>query len=417
MEENRFEDLPLKTDPAPVVGPLRAEAPSGTTFNKRTVMITAAIVGSLFAFGILMAFSPKQKKAVTTAQTQEQPTYQVTPEQITEMPSTYNQKNTGNYPQLGPPTPVLPGSGYNQYGDYSGYGYPGSGPTYVVPEPRFVNEEDQPYDNSAYEQQNEIRKSPIRFNVAKASEQPVATQNSTNYDPYLDAMALNNQIGMMEQQKHPQDEKREFMAANHNTGFYAKSSIQAPISKYEIKAGTIIPAVLITGVNSDLPGYITARVRENVYDTVTGKHLLIPQGTRIIGVYDSKIQYGQNRVMTVWTRLIYPNGKSLDLENMTGIDQGGYAGFKDKVNNHWGKLISGALVTSVLSAGAKVATGDPDDDSYEHLAAQGAAENIANVGAKATEKNLNIQPTIEIRPGYRFNLFVQKDFVLAPYKP
>ena len=121
--------------------------------------------------------------------------------------------------------------------------------------------------------------------------------------------------------------------------------------------------------------------------------------------------------MTVWTRLIYPNGKSLDLENMTGIDQGGYAGFKDKVNNHWGKLISGALVTSVLSAGAKVATGDPDDDSYEHLAAQGAAENIANVGAKATEKNLNIQPTIEIRPGYRFNLFVQKDFVLAPYKP
>ena len=128
MEENRFEDLPLKTDPAPVVGPLRAEAPSGTTFNKRTVMITAAIVGSLFAFGILMAFSPKQKKAVTTAQTQEQPTYQVTPEQITEMPSTYNQKNTGNYPQLGPPTPVLPGSGYNQYGDYSGYGYPDPAP-------------------------------------------------------------------------------------------------------------------------------------------------------------------------------------------------------------------------------------------------------------------------------------------------
>lgn len=417
MEDNtKYEvELPASTDPAPV-GPLRGAAPTGTSFNKKTVMIMGAIVGCLFAFGILMAFSPKKQNAAveTMAPAQEQPSYQVTPEQIASMPSTYQNPETGNYPPLGPPAPVSPGY-ENPYGNYGQ-----TGPTYVVPEPQFVDEYGHPYgytNSGGGEQIAEVRKSPIRFGgpSSAVSVQIQTPQNNDPYDPYMNSL---NMMDSQEQQKHPQDEKREFMAASHNSTYYSQSKTQAPLSPFELKAGAIIPAVLITGINSDLPGYITAQVRENVFDTVSGKHLLIPQGTRMIGVYDSKIQYGQGRVMTVWTRLIFPNGNSIDLENMSGIDRGGYSGFQDRVNNHWGKLITGAVFTSVLSAGAKVASGDPNqiNPSYEQLAASGAGENIANIGVKVTEKNLGIQPTIEVRPGYRFNLFVQKDFILAPYK-
>jgi type IV secretion system protein VirB10 len=217
-----------------------------------------------------------------------------------------------------------------------------------------------------------------------------------------------------------QGEKREFVEKEkkERNGFYVKGGLIPVLSRYELKAGNIIPGVMITGINSDLPGRLVGQVRENIYDTVTGRHLLIPQGTRVIGTYDSKVAYAQERVLIVWTRLIFPNGDSIDLEGMDGVDLSGYAGLRDKVNNHYGKLITGVVLSSILSATAKVAAGNYDSGqaSFGQLAASGAAQEVANVGAKIADKNLNVQPTIEITPGMKFNVFVNKDLILRPYK-
>ena len=184
-------------------------------------------------------------------------------------------------------------------------------------------------------------------------------------------------------------------------------------------AGTLIPGLLLTGLNSDLPGQILGQVAQNVFDTSSGNHLLVPQGTKVIGQYDSRIVYGQERVLIVWTRLIFPNGKSISLEGMPGVDLSGYAGLSDQVNNHWGRLLTGVIFSSLLSASAQMAEGrnySTIDPSYGELATQGVARNANQVGQEITRRNLNIQPTLEIRPGFRFNVFVHKDMILEPYK-
>ena len=185
-------------------------------------------------------------------------------------------------------------------------------------------------------------------------------------------------------------------------------------------AGTLIPGLLLSGLNSDLPGQIVGQVSQNVFDTKSGAYLLIPQGSKVLGQYDSRVVYGQERVLVEWTRIIFPNGRSISLEGMPGVDLSGYAGLSDQVNNHWGRLITGVVFSSLLSAGSQVAQGrnySSFDPSYDELATQGAARNLNQVGQMITRRNLNVQPTLEIRPGFRFNVFVHKDMIHEPYKP
>jgi type IV secretion system protein VirB10 len=215
-----------------------------------------------------------------------------------------------------------------------------------------------------------------------------------------------------------QDEKRSFLESKKSEQTTLAQRIKSPKSPYQLMSGTVIPGVLMTGINSDLPGEIIGQVSQNVYDTVSGAHVLIPQGTKALGQYDSRIVYGQERVLIVWTRLIFPNGKSIVLEGMPGVDLSGYAGLSDQVNNHYGKLLTGVVISSLLSAGAQMAEGrnfNGINPGYDELAAQGAARNINQVGQEITRRNLGIQPTIEIRPGYRFNVFVNRDMILEPY--
>jgi type IV secretion system protein VirB10 len=190
----------------------------------------------------------------------------------------------------------------------------------------------------------------------------------------------------------------------------------------ELKAGTVIPGLLLVGVNSDLPGTVVGQVSENVYDTATGKFLLIPQGTRIIGVYDSRITYGQKRVAIVWNRLIYPDGSSLNIAGSPGTDIAGYSGLKGKVDNHYGQLLTAALFTSVFTAAADIASDSGNSNSDRKSAKDVLVETtgtvIANTGARLAERALDIQPTITIRPGSRFNVMVTQDVVfLSPWKP
>jgi len=170
-------------------------------------------------------------------------------------------------------------------------------------------------------------------------------RNFNELNPSLSA--LTDQLGLQNDPNF-QNSKKDFVKGSGASGDYLQSSKQAVISPYEVKAGAVIPAALITGVNSDLPGSLTAQVRENVYDTVTGNHLLIPQGTRLIGEYDSKISFGQDRALVVWKRLIFPDGDSLNLDKMQGVDVAGYAGFHDKVNHHYMRIYGNALLLSLV---------------------------------------------------------------------
>jgi type IV secretion system protein VirB10 len=190
---------------------------------------------------------------------------------------------------------------------------------------------------------------------------------------------------------------------------------------YELKAGTIIPGLLITGINSDLPGNVLGQVSENVWDTATGKFVLIPKGTRILGVYDSEVSFGQRRVLLVWNRLILPNGTTLDIAGSPGVDQAGYLGLSGKVNEHWGQMIGAALISSVFVAGAEMvydgdSRGNSENRSPRDVAAESAAGSIVDMGAKLADRAAGIQPTITVRPGKKFGIFVQKDVVFPfPY--
>jgi type IV secretory pathway VirB10-like protein len=198
---------------------------------------------------------------------------------------------------------------------------------------------------------------------------------------------------------------------------YLHARLQRPRSPYEVKAGTIIPAVLQTGINSDLPGPIFAKVREDVYDSVSHDYLLIPQNSTLVAAYDSMVAWGQERVLMCWHRLILPNGSSMQLECMPGGDLAGAAGLTDRVDEHWWRIIKGVAVSSLLSAATTAAAGNTTgyNPTVPQMWAHGAASEIASAGEAITRRNINIQPTITIRPGWSLNVLVTKDMILEPY--
>lgn len=199
------------------------------------------------------------------------------------------------------------------------------------------------------------------------------------------------------------------------------NQVQAPRSPYELRAGFVIPATMISGINSDLPGQIIAQVSQDVWDTATGRHLLIPMGSRLVGSYSSNVEYGQSRVMIGWQRIVFPDGKALDIGAMAGADQAGYAGAKDKVNHHYLRVFGSALLMSVITAGVELSQGDNSTGGDQQRAGDALSEalgqQLGQAMAQMIRKNLNISPTIEIRPGYRFNVMVSKDLAFnQPYR-
>lgn len=200
--------------------------------------------------------------------------------------------------------------------------------------------------------------------------------------------------------------------------------VSAPHSQYELRAGWVIPGVMISGINSDLPGQIIGQVAQDVYDSATGKHLLIPHGTRLIGTYSSDIAYGQERVMIAWQRLVFPDGKALDLGSMPGTDMAGYSGFRDQVNNHYFRIFGNALLLSGITATIAYSQDRDQNNNNSNQAPNMSSEMSAALGqvfgqaiAQIVQKNLNISPTLEIRPGYRFNIMVTKDLAFTkPYQ-
>jgi type IV secretion system protein VirB10 len=212
-----------------------------------------------------------------------------------------------------------------------------------------------------------------------------------------------------------QDRKLAFMNAPVDRRTTSPDRLARPASPYVLQAGTVIPAALITGLQSDLPGQITAQVTENVYDTPTGGSLLIPQGARLIGVYDSQVSFGQSRLLLVWTRLILPNGYSIVLERQPGADAIGQAGLEDGVDHHWGALFKAALLSTILAVGSELGSDQNDSDIVRALR-RGTGDTLNQAGQQVVRRNLNIQPTLTIRPGYPVRVIVTRDLVLEPYR-
>jgi type IV secretion system protein TrbI len=215
-----------------------------------------------------------------------------------------------------------------------------------------------------------------------------------------------------------QDRKLAFVNAPVDTRTTSPDRVAAPASTYVVQAGNIIPAALITGIRSDLPGQITAQVTENIYDSPTGRFLLVPQGARLIGIYDSQVAFGQSRVLLVWTRLIMPNGRSIVLERQPGADTAGYAGLEDEVDNHWGALFKAALLSTLLGVGSELGstTGTGSNSDVISALRRGSSDSLNQTGQKVVQQNLNIQPTLTVRPGFPVRVIVNRDLVLEPYK-
>ncbi len=211
-----------------------------------------------------------------------------------------------------------------------------------------------------------------------------------------------------------QDRQLAFLNAPPDKRTVSPDRVAAPASANILQAGAVIPAALITGIRSDLPGQITAQVTENVYDSPTGHILLLPQGTRIIGQYDNGVGFGQRRVLLVWNRLIMPNGRSIVLERQPGADAEGYAGLEDGVDYHWGELFKAAALSTILSVGAEAGTSNNENNLVQAIR-MGASNGISQTGQQIVQRQLYIAPTLTIRPGFPVRVIVTRDLVLEPY--
>lgn len=205
----------------------------------------------------------------------------------------------------------------------------------------------------------------------------------------------------------------------HQGGWQLENKVDVPTSPYVLRTGFVIPGTLISGINSELPGQIVAQVSQNIYDTATGKYLLIPQGSRLNGTYSSEVSFGQARAMVAWQRIIFPDGKALDIGSMPGTDSAGYGGLNDRVNNHYLRIFGSAVLLSGVTAGISYSQDnrDKDDKSASSAMSEALGQQLGQTTMQLINKNMNIAPTIEIRPGYRFNIIVTKDMVFSkPYK-
>ena len=294
----------------------------------------------------------------------------------------------------------------------SGYSVASSSPASFDNIPDYIRQ----IDSTQPTQPSSVRENPRINSKSNIGNQDVG---SIVNEKQLDAAAQssNTEPNAVTQQLKAQESAR----AAEDSEIYLGSKKKAPQSPYEVIAGTYIPATLETGLNSELAGYASAVTRQNVFDTVTGTFLLIPKGTRIFGKYENKVAYGQRRLLISWNRLIFSDGSSISIKGMPGTDKEGYSGFHDEVDNHLANLFSGAILLSIIGAGAQLSqpqtasgvTPSPSEAMGQTFAAQ-TGNQLSSISGQIVKKNMDISPTINIRPGYEFNIIVNKDMILEP---
>ena len=398
---------------------IRGAPPSAKRFNKRTlgVLLGGSALVILFAAGFAMR-SPDG--AAVAPQELYNTSNKALPDALSELPEGYGDVQPEPR-RLGPPLPgdigaglhgqpkVVPDDNPFRYQAPTSYNY-APPPSYTVPSTTQAN-------------RPSARTSDLFF-IAKAGGGDSAVANHAVAAPFTDpgVAALAELFGQggsgfglrtLTGNGASIDGRESVKPDLFDADIYNPHSLRVPVSPYQVMAGTIIPASLITGLNSDLPGQIIAQVTENIYDTPTGRHLLIPQGSRLLGRYESDIKAGQSRALVVWNRLIRPDGSSLVIENLPGVDRMGQAGLRDRVDRHRGSLFGAAILSSVLSVASEL--GSDEDDRITEALRDGGQSTINQAGQKAVTQALSRKPTHRVRPGWRLGVIVNRDLVLLPY--
>jgi type IV secretion system protein VirB10 len=363
---------------------LRVERPGVTRLSRR-VLVGA---GALACGGVFIALAVALWPHRQTAAPQSMSTgANILPEGMASLPKDY--VATTSAPKLGPPLPGDLGKPMLKAGVIA----PGM-PTPATPEQqRVAQEQDAARTSHLFATSNITQTVAAAATAPAPSIAPVATPSGGSTD---------------------QDHKLAFLTATADHQTESPDRLQTAHSPNVLQAGAVISAALISGIRSDLPGQVTAQVTEDVYDSPTGKILLIPQGARLIGQYDVQITFGQSRALLVWNRLILPNGNSIVLERQPGADTEGYAGLEDQVDEHWGSLFEAAVLSTILSVGAEAGTSDSENNLAQAIR-QGASQSFNQVGQQVVGRSLNVQPTITIRPGFPVRVLVTHDLILQPY--
>ena len=402
---------------------IKGNPPSAKRFNKRVLgtILGGSALAILLAAGFALR-SPDNK--AVAPQELYNTTSKALPDALNALPENYSEVEVK--PQLSILGPPLPGDiGAGIYGKPKGV--PTDNPFRYKPQPSYATAPSSRYGGQAPSnpQNAPSARTSNLFFIAKEgggdSVQTVEVNSPVTTDPGLAALAAifgQGANGLTPQatteSTETENNSHAFASSFNDKEIYNPHSLQTPLSPYQIVAGTIIPASLVTGLNSDLPGQVIAQVTENVYDTPTGQHLLLPQGTRLLGRYDSNIDDGQSRALVVWNRLIRPDGSSLVIENLPGVDLSGQSGLRDKIDRHTGGLFKAALLSSVLSISAELGT--DEDDLLTDAIRNGGQNTINRAGQAVVTQSLSRKPTLQVRPGWRLGVIVNRDLVLAPYK-
>ncbi len=389
---------PVPADPRPFQ--LRGDPPRVMRLSRKALTVVGVAAGLGIGGSLIYALKPAGERQAEELYNTES---RATAEAITSGPRDYAQA-----PRLGPPLPGdLGGPIVSAQQRGENVPVPPVGTQPVQPDPRAQAEEDA---RQRAQQEREAARMSGVFLGGNASD-----ANNAGAAP-APSLILPDQAAQPSQQASaPQGDqagRRAFMAQASNPRTVSAERLTAPVSPNIVQAGSIIPAALITGIRSDLPGQITAQVTQNVYDSPTGRILLIPQGARLIGEYDSEITAGQTRVLLAWDRLIMPDGRSIVLERQPGADGAGFAGLQDRVNQHWGNLLRAAAVSTLLGVGAELGA-DSEDDLTRALR-RGSQDTINQTGQQIVRRQLNVRPTLTIRPGHPLRVVITRDLVLEP---
>ncbi|MBI0433510.1 TrbI/VirB10 family protein [Roseomonas sp. KE0001] len=382
-------DTATNTESSPPVAPmrLRAEPPRVTRLSRKMLASAAAI--ALVGIGGALIYALQTPGPGDGGEELYSTSNRQTADGLSGLPRDY----TG--PILGP---ALPGDLGRPILSGQNVGQPVPSP--VVPIPG-VDEAEQ----RRRAEEEAARLSTVFFQSRAATPAAIAAPT-----PGLTGFDMTSQPG----QQTAQDKQLAFLNAAADRRTVTPDRVTPPASPYVLQAGAVISGALITGIRSDLPGQIIAQVTEPIYDSPTGRILLVPQGTRIIGQYDANVQFGQRRVLLVWNRLIMPNGRSIVLERQPGTDTQGYAGLEDGVDYHWWDLAKAAGLSTLLSVGAELAV--DDQDRLLRAIRNGGQDTINDAGQQIVRRQLNVAPTLTIRPGFPVRIVVTRDLVLEPFR-
>lgn len=394
------EDAPLMGSAVEAADPmrLRADAPRVTRLSRK-VLAGIGLAASVGLGGALI-YALQTRNGGGPTEELYSTENRSTADGLAGLPRDYS-----GVPRLGPP---LPGDLGRPILDAQNRGQPVPAPGIATPNPGLSAEEQRRL------QEIETARTSRLFSGTENRTVSIGTAGSAAAAP--PPMPDLTSLGLAPQPATPtaQDRQLAFLNAAVDRRTVSPDRVAAPASPNILQAGAVIAAALITGIRSDLPGQITAQVTENVYDSPTGRILLVPQGTRLVGQYDNGVGFGQRRVLLVWNRLILPNGRSIVLERQPGADAEGYAGLEDGVDYHWGELFKAAALSTLLSVGAEAGSSSQESEIVRALR-QGASNSISQTGQQIVGRQLNIAPTLTIRPGFPVRVIVTRDLVLEPY--